>query len=111
MIDLEQKLYTMDGLVLKELIEIKDIDEHGEVIIKKEQADMTLRSALCNALLRDSMRNINIDNVLAKYNLYIKIRNAHEYNFTEEDITLLSEVLIEKYPVFYAGQIINLIKQ
>lgn len=110
MINLEQNLYTRDGLVLKEYLEYVDIDEFGEQKTTKVLTDMTLKSALCNALLKDSMRGITIENVVEKYDLYLKIKDVSEIEFTQEEFTVVANAIVEKYPVFFAGQVIKLIK-
>lgn len=69
-------------------------------------------------LLEDILRNSLIvgednehESVFARYKLYSKIKDVTEVEFTEEEKTLLKELICPKWNIWFAGQAIELINQ
>lgn len=95
------------------------IAENGEpatfkpIIDGEPQAEqpLTLKVAVKGALLNrtDAEGEITVENTVARYNLWQKIKDTDEAELTEDEKSLLKLALARRFEIEVAGQTINLI--
>lgn len=128
-IDLTQKLKDTDG---KDSVgNFKLVDENG--VATQEIRPYTLKDSFKTILLartpdmeeslESDLDDVEISDVAAKatarkianfekrYDLFLKIRDADNIEFTKEESDLICELSVSKLTILFAGQIIKIIKQ
>ena len=95
------------------------VDDNGEpatykpIVDGQPQAELplTLRIAAKGALLNrtDVEGEISVENTLARYNLWHKIKDTDEVELTPGETDLLKLCIVRRFEIETAGQVINLI--
>ena len=73
----------------------------NEISVKK----FFFRDGLIQALLKEEDYNLKEEEVNERYDLFVKVQNVEQIEFTEEEKTLLKKLLTEKFDVLVCGQI------
>lgn len=125
MIDLTQKIYDKDGKVSITTGKRPAMNDEGMEIY---QYETTVKSLLITCLLAsvdeptiqddfddievtDKANSAKVDQVKERYDLFMKIRDVEEVEFTDSEIELLCRLIVQKSGVLFAGQIINHLKK
>jgi len=73
----------------------------NEISVKK----FFFKDGLIQALLKEEEYNLKEEEVNERYDLFVKVQNVEQIEFTEEEKTLLKKLLTEKFDVLVCGQI------
>ena len=87
----------------------KEVD--GEVVETKEvkYSKVSLGRMLTSACLKN-VGDVDEKTIMKKYNLFLKLEDKDEAEVTEEELKYIRQLACESFDIFFAGQILTLIK-
>lgn len=105
--NLNHHILDEEGKIVQQVIRYWDTDEQGKEIEKSRYEDLTIRLVLKHALINDNKPCK--EELLMRYDLFNRIKEVEEIEFTQKETDTLIDLIILKYGVIYAGQSINLL--
>jgi len=73
----------------------------NEISVKK----FFFRDGLIQALLKEKDYVLKDEEINERYDLFVKVKDVEQIEFTEKETELLKKLLIEKFDVLVCGQI------
>lgn len=98
--DLSQAILDKDGKQLKARVNSLDEKGENEIIVK----EFNFKDTLIQAILKEEEEKTE-DEISKRYDLFLKIRDTEQVDFTKAEKELLKKLLMEKFDTLVCGQI------
>lgn len=112
-IKLNQEILGIDGKVVSSRVKVKTMEEiEGELIEKESLEDkvLTVEMMLKQALLKRDVE-ITEEELLSRCDLVDKIMDKEECEMDEKEIEFLKKLVINRFDVFFAGQLVRILNK
>ena len=104
MVNLKKVILTPDGKEHKQTT----IDENEKTVEIKIDLKKSVVDALLHApIVSDDYVSENVN----RYEMYMNIKDVEEVQFVDKQLELLCKLVARRYDIFYAGQIIKMLKE
>lgn len=114
-IDLKEEILDRKGEKITAKIKVPHVKEleNGEVVEEQvhKAVVLNLGKALRDSVLTIHAGDADLEEKMARYNLFVKIEEDEEVELSEEEINKLKQYVSERYEVIFCGQIVEMLSK
>lgn len=108
-IDFDQEIKRDDGTsIVSETKSFQMVKKDEEFVVEPtvNYREKTILADVCKGSLVDGLMKRSVEETMARFNLHNKIKDGGEIELTEEELTILKDLVNNKYDLMMAGKIL-----